>query len=223
MRAGCHQIFGRPQPDRPATPLQPGRTRKLRQGSPGSARRHPGPPTGEETRRGILDPTPDARGRARGRLGPSQRRPVQRWSAGHAIGSGWFLAVADDRRRHAGGAPRDPGQHDQQRRQRQPARARRCAGTRARHEAVGDGRTIGRLRPRLLLAVFTVAALVPARAAAPNAGDATIQRVGFGGGHRHGHSTDTTSTRKPEPPHAPPPPETAEQHKAYLKRYGFGL
>lgn len=77
-------------------------------------------------------------------------------------------------------------------------------------------------RRLLLLAFFTIASLAPARAAAPNFDDAIIQRVGFGGGHRHGNSTDSTSTKKPEPPHAPPPPETAEQHKAYLKRYGFG-
>ena len=74
----------------------------------------------------------------------------------------------------------------------------------------------------LLLAFFTIVGLTLAQAAAADIYDAAIQRVGFGGGHRHGNTTDSTSSKKPEPPHAPPPPETAAQHKAYLNRYGFG-
>ena len=75
------------------------------------------------------------------------------------------------------------------------------------------------------LAVSGAVALVTpaAQAAAPDSGDVAVQRVGFGG-HRHGNKPeDAPSTRKAEAPHAPPPPETAAQHKAYLNRYGFGL
>ena len=73
----------------------------------------------------------------------------------------------------------------------------------------------------LALSGAMAVATPPAQAAAPDASDVTIQRVGFGG-HRHGKSEDSTSTKKPEAPHPPPPPETAAQHKAYLNRYGFG-
>ena len=73
-----------------------------------------------------------------------------------------------------------------------------------------------------MLAALDIAFIaIPVERAGSDIGNATVQRIGFGGGHRHGSTAGSPSTKKPEPPHAPPPPETAEQHRAYLRRYGF--
>ena len=70
----------------------------------------------------------------------------------------------------------------------------------------------------------TVVVLDPAmQSAASRFDNAAALRTGFGS-HRHGsHDAASTSSKTPEPRHAPPPPETAEQHRAYLNRFGVGL
>ena len=57
-------------------------------------------------------------------------------------------------------------------------------------------------------------------------GDKPIQLVAFGdgssGGRHHGRKAQSSSAPADTPAKAPPP-ETAEQHKAYLNKYGFDL
>ncbi len=55
---------------------------------------------------------------------------------------------------------------------------------------------------------------------------ATVQPAAFDGssdgGRRGGRRSQGAASTKADEPAKPVPPETAEQHRAYLKRYGFG-